>query len=217
LDSAEVRAREAEAKLKDYAVNEQRKAGALPSALDAFDEVDGPPAFLDPEATRPLAASTHTHHQGAAGADGGPGKDKKRQAPGPDFDISKLAPLLKGQKREGEGRAAPAGAVLEAKAQRYKADDGPEATQQYSAVQIAMLGGNVKGPVQGGEGAGGGKPKSTHATDMKEFMAKGGAVPLPRKAADRKDKEKSKRDRGQSGVQTWKSEAEMVLRQQYDS
>lgn len=29
--------------------------------------------------------------------------------------------------------------------------------------------------------------------------------------------ERSKRDRGQSGVQTWKSEAEMVLRQQFDS
>jgi hypothetical protein len=35
-----------------------------------------------------------------------------------------------------------------------------------------MLGGNVKGPVKADEG-GGVKPKATHATDMKEFMAKG--------------------------------------------
>ena len=33
---------------------------------------------------------------------------------------------------------------------------------------------------------------------------------------DRKDKEKDKRSRGQSSIGAWKSEAEMVLRQQYD-
>lgn len=50
-----------------------------------------------------------------------------------------------------------------------------------------------------------------------DFMDKGGAVALPRKQQDRKDKEKQKRSKGQSGVTTWKTEAEMVLRQQYDS
>lgn len=39
---------------------------------------------------------------------------------------------------------------------------------------------------------------------------------LPRKRQDRKDKEKSKRQMGQSSIGTWKTEAEMVLRQQYD-
>jgi hypothetical protein len=34
---------------------------------------------------------------------------------------------------------------------------------------------------------------------------------------ERKDKEKDKRMRGQSSVNVWKSEAEMLLRQQYDS
>lgn len=33
---------------------------------------------------------------------------------------------------------------------------------------------------------------------------------------DRKDREKEKRDKGQSTHATWKSEAEMLLRQQYD-
>jgi hypothetical protein len=33
---------------------------------------------------------------------------------------------------------------------------------------------------------------------------------------DRKDREKEKRDKGQSTHSTWKSEAEMLLRQQYD-
>jgi hypothetical protein len=31
------------------------------------------------------------------------------------------------------------------------------------------------------------------------------------------DREKVKRERGQSAIGSWKSEAEMVLRQQYDS
>lgn len=53
---------------------------------------------------------------------------------------------------------------------------------------------------------------------MSEFLNKGvGAVQLPRKNADRKDKEKDKRMRGQSTHSHWKSEAEMVLRQQFDS
>ena len=34
---------------------------------------------------------------------------------------------------------------------------------------------------------------------------------------DRKDKEKEKRGKGQSAIGSWKTEAEMVLRQQYDS
>ncbi len=33
---------------------------------------------------------------------------------------------------------------------------------------------------------------------------------------DRRDKEKDKRAKGQSSHQEWKTEAEMVLRQQYD-
>ncbi len=51
-----------------------------------------------------------------------------------------------------------------------------------------------------------------------DFMDKGvGGAQLPRKRQDRKDKEKSKRTMGQSSHASWKSEAEMVLRQQYDS
>jgi len=42
------------------------------------------------------------------------------------------------------------------------------------------------------------------------------AAALPRKQQDRRDREKNKRERGQSSISTWKTEAEMVLRQQYD-
>jgi hypothetical protein len=52
---------------------------------------------------------------------------------------------------------------------------------------------------------------------VNEFLDKGlGGAQLPRKQQDRKDKEKLKRAAGQSTHAQWKSEAEMVLRQQYD-
>lgn len=61
------------------------------------------------------------------------------------------------------------------------------------------------------------KRKSTSAMGVQEFLDKGhGGAQLPRKKQDRKDMEKSKRERGQSSHAAWKSEAEMVLRQQYD-
>lgn len=42
------------------------------------------------------------------------------------------------------------------------------------------------------------------------------SLSLPRKEQERRDREKSKREKGQSAHATWKSEAEMVLRQGYD-
>lgn len=63
--------------------------------------MDRPPTFLDPEAIRPLAAApTHglSAEQLAAAAAAGAGQlGKPRQRPGKDFDISVLAPPLKGQ------------------------------------------------------------------------------------------------------------------------
>jgi hypothetical protein len=52
---------------------------------------------------------------------------------------------------------------------------------------------------------------------VEEFMEKGiGGAQLPRKRQDRKEKEERKRQRGQSTHASWKTEAEMVMRQQYD-
>ncbi|KAG2452498.1 hypothetical protein HYH02_002737 [Chlamydomonas schloesseri] len=220
VDSAALRAAEAAARLRDYGENgatatsgrtggAAQKRSLLPSALDVLDAVEGPPRFLDPEAIRPLAASA-SH---GLGADTGPAvavaAGKERQAPGKDFDISKLAPPMKGQaKQSADKREAPAGAVIEGRAKRYKAEEGPEATQSYTALQIAMLGGHVAEQ----------KSAPTKPMEVSEFLNKGvGAAQLPRKNADRKDKEKDKRMRGQSTHSHWKSEAEMVLRQQYDS
>ena len=52
---------------------------------------------------------------------------------------------------------------------------------------------------------------------VSDFLNKGvGAAKLPRKEQARAEKEKKKRALGQSAIGTWKTEAEMVLRQQYD-
>jgi len=56
---------------------------------------------------------------------------------------------------------------------------------------------------------------ASHAMPVAEALANAAAA-LPRKQQDRRDREKNKRERGQSSISTWKTEAEMVLRQQYD-
>jgi hypothetical protein len=247
LDSAEARAQAAAARLRDFGESvggggnggnsDGPKKLALPSALDAFDEVGGPPAFLDPEATRKLPTALLTGRQGdaAAAAAAGAGSSRQQQ-PGPDADISRLAPKLKGAD---EGRRGPP--VIEGKAKRYRDDDGDG--QTYTAAQIAMLGGHV--PSGGGGGADGGeaaaakrapgpsavpgpapqqneqqqqrRSKPTPAMGVQDFMDKGlGGAQLPRKRQDRKEKEQAKRAKGQSTHAEWKPEAWMVMRQQYD-
>lgn len=114
-DSATRRAREAAARLKDYGEEEEggeaatskpaaagAAAGLLPSATAAFGKVDGPPAFLDPEATRQLATVVHRPVSNV-GADGGalpnPASanrllNKRGQAAG-EWDVSRMAPKLR--------------------------------------------------------------------------------------------------------------------------
>jgi hypothetical protein len=86
-------------------------------------------------------------------------------------------------------------------------------------LQIAMMGGNVEQLLQEQQEQGGkaARGPSTKPMPVQEFLDKGlGGAQLPRKQQDRKDKEKKKRAAGQSTHAQWKSEAEMVLRQQYD-
>lgn len=88
-------------------------------------------------------------------------------------------------------------------------------------LQIAMMGGNVERMLDGSsDPVGGGKAArgpSTKPMPVSDFLDRGlGGAQLPRKQQDRKEKEKLKRAAGQSTHSHWKSEAEMVLRQQYD-
>lgn len=59
--------------------------------------------------------------------------------------------------------------------------------------------------------------KASGAMGVSEFLAQGGGAQLPRGQQGKKERERSKRALGQSHQPEWKSEAEMVLRQQYDS
>ncbi|KAG1657958.1 hypothetical protein FOA52_004729 [Chlamydomonas sp. UWO 241] len=232
LDSAQRRAVEAEARLRDFHKEERRApTTALPSAFSAFGEVDGPPAFLDPEATRQLARAPASLGRSGLAADGSAGSGAPgaagRMKPGADFDLSLLAPKLKGdhKRQTGDTRELSKVAVIEGKAKRNRTDGGPEASQAYSAATIALLGGKVNEDAGGSGGNGGGGPSRASEAGprvpsapmpVSEFLNKGGGQLMPRKAQDRRDKEKDKRLKGQSAIGSWKSEAEMVLRQQYD-
>ncbi|KAL4856946.1 hypothetical protein ACK3TF_002648 [Chlorella vulgaris] len=203
-DSTARRAKAAEARLKDFgeeAAAQQPGAAALPSAVAAFTSVEGPPAFLDPEATRPLAVAVHREVNNV-GAGGGPPPDphsmnrltnKRGQAVG-EWDVSQMAPKLKSEMEQEKG-------VISGAAVRYRTDDR---VGTISAGQIAMLGGQVGEDGEDGIAAAQpagpapkhpvakGKPSKPMGVD--EFMDKGvGGAQLPRKRQDRKDKEKDKR------------------------
>jgi hypothetical protein len=79
------------------------------------------------------------------------------------------------------------------------------------------LGGTPRAAAGGAAGGGGGGGAPSAAMGVSDFLNKGvGAAKLPRKEQARAEKEKKKRALGQSAIGTWKTEAEMVLRQQYD-
>jgi hypothetical protein len=157
---------------------------ALPSAAAALESVSGPPEFLDPEATRPLASLAHDAYELVDGRPAIGGGTATRR------DVSSLAPALKQDKALSAGVVA-SGAV------RYKGDavsDGDAGARRPEKTRI------------------GSKPMG-----VQDFLEQGvGGAQLPRSQQDRKDREKEKRSKGQSTHAVWKSEAEMLLRQQYD-
>lgn len=210
IDSATARAAAADARLKDYGADEAaEKPIGLPSAAEALDQVTSIPAFLDPEATRRLVTdSTHGSASAAAKAESavsGRGHGPKGRIPaGQEFDIARLAPPGKGENRNSNKRVTPAAAVIEAKAKKNKVE---EAGGLYSNAQVALMGGNLHDRSK----------ESSAAMPVQKFMEKGvGGALLPRKGQDRRDKEKRKRELGQSSIGNWKTETEMVMRQQYD-
>jgi hypothetical protein len=93
-------------------------------------------------------------------------------------------------------------------------------------MQMAMMGGSM-GDVAPDQLPDGGtraqtdckakRGKPSKAMAVQDFLAKGDGAQLPRQQQAKKDREKSKRMLGQSSHKVWKSEAEMVLRQQFDS
>ncbi|KAK9852092.1 hypothetical protein WJX84_010284 [Apatococcus fuscideae] len=151
VDSATQRQRQAAALLRDLGEPDGASgpaAALLPGANDALQSIAGRPRFLDPEATRPLAAPIH-RGRGAAPispqpdgneeADGG----KRKRSKGAGWDIASMAPKLKKGQRPEDEHGPPAGAVISAAAKRYKTDDRVD-SGMVTAAQIAMLGGQWK-------------------------------------------------------------------------
>lgn len=227
-DSATQRRKAAErrlSKLEDSAKGPSSASSSLPPPLATLQQAPSRLAFLNPEATRPLASSVHRNRPSLALSSPhepshtpkGPDKGASK---GADFDIARMAPPLKGQSRAGAAASPHPGAVISAAPQRAKpADDPSEGI--VTAAQIAMLGGQWRPSEQEDvkvDEAVPYKRKATQAMGVNEFLDRGvGGAALPRNRQDRKDKEKLKRHKGQSAIGEWKTEAEMVLRQQYDT
>ncbi|KAJ4814029.1 Protein PRRC2A [Rhynchospora pubera] len=181
---------------------------SLPSALDAFAEITGPPDFLN-------------NSVGAV--------DQTREA------SSALGVLTDRSRRRRDKRDLPAGAVVEAKPQlvairdRVTVDGGNTTSESVTTI-----------PGEGKRKIGAANPGPEDASDLLRMClqcgvpktyshARGMVCPIcgdrpvvePKEAEKKKgstvkDKEKSKRMRGQSSHATWKSETEMQLRQQFD-
>ena len=190
---------------------ESKPVTLLPSALDLFDRVDKPPDFL----TRPMDKLGYT-----------PYAPTKQAAAADAYDVEEPRELAAKHRASATVSSAP---------KRYRAD---EIAAKERRMDEARMGDAERALRNGARGGGdalamavlGAAPKPTlgerqrrpasGAMDVGEFLAKGPGVLAPRKRGgnDRMDAERRKRQAGQNGRDSveWKSEAEMVLRQQYD-
>ena len=187
------------------------KSKPLPSALDLFDRVDKPPDFL----TRPMDKLGYTPYA------------PTKQAAADAYDVEEPRELAAKHRASATVSSAP---------KRYRAD---EIAAKERRMNEASMGDAERALRNGARGGGdalamavlGAAPKPTlgerqrgrpasGAMDVNEFLAKGPGALAPRKRGgnDRMDAERRKRQAGQNGRDSveWKSEAEMVLRQQYD-
>ena len=182
----------------------------LPSALDLFDRVDKPPDFL----TRPMDKLGYTPYA------------PTKRAAADAYDVEEPRELAAKHRASATVSSAP---------KRYRAD---EIAAKERRMNEASMGDAERALRNGARGGGdalamavlGAAPKPTMgererrpasgAMDVGEFLAKGPGALAPRKRGgnDRMDAERRKRQAGQNGRDSveWKSEAEMVLRQQYD-
>ncbi|GER47179.1 lipase class 3 family protein [Striga asiatica] len=188
-------------------------SSSLPSAFEVFAEVTGPPQFLNNSVQEDTSK-----------------ENGQRWRHG------------RGRKNREEKKDSPSGAVVESKAQlvgiyervRTDAESNPTGGQSSgSKAAIAAPGGKRVATV--------GNPNAEDAAELLRMCvrcgipktyshAKGIVCPmcgdqpaadsdkdaLKKKGSTVKDKEKSKRMKGQSSHATWKSETEMQLRQQFD-
>ncbi|KAL5212105.1 hypothetical protein ABZP36_022952 [Zizania latifolia] len=175
---------------------------SLPSALDAFAEVSGPPEFLIHRVAEPEEVGEALGVLDRRGK-GGRGSDSKQPPPGAVVVAKPQLVAIRERVSSGTNGANPPGSA-DGKRIIGAANPGPEDAADLLRMCLQC-----------------GIPKTySHARGMvcpvcndrpqqtKELEKKKGSTV--------KDKEKIKRMRGQSSHASWKSETEMALRQQFD-
>lgn len=184
-------------------------ASGLPSALDAFSEVSGPPAYLNNSVEEYGSTRDVDQSQGRLG--GRRNRREKKDLPTGAVVESKaqLVGIHERVRSDIEGNQPPTLSIPSttqegkrvATATNPNAEDAAELLRMCLHCGIPKTFSNARGmvcPVCGDR-----PPADT----SKEPKKKGSTV---------KDKEKSKRMKGQSSHASWKSETEMQLRQQFD-
>ncbi|XP_068638843.1 uncharacterized protein [Aristolochia californica] len=181
---------------------------SLPSAFDAFSEVARPPAFLN-NCVEEQPSVRNVEQRGRYG----------------------------GRKNKKEKKDLPAGAVVEAKPQLVAIRDRVRTDVERTVPPASSTGPTAEGK----RVVSAANPEPKDAADLlrmcvqcgipKTYSNARGMVcpvcgdrppadpdkePTKKKGSTVKDKEKSKRMKGQSSHANWKSETEMQLRQQFD-
>ncbi|OWM63593.1 uncharacterized protein LOC116194235 [Punica granatum] len=190
------------------ATRPSRESG-LPSAFDAFSEISGPPEFLN-----------NSVQEQPSGADGdqqmwrhGRRRNRRDKKDLPSGAVMEAKPQLVGIHERvrsdvdgGTGTQLPTPSIPKegkrvATATNPNAEDAAELLRMCLQCGIPKTYSNARGMVCPMCGD---RPKTDTSSEPKK---KGSTI---------KDKEKSKRMKGQSSHANWKSETEMQLRQQFD-
>ncbi|KQK01861.1 uncharacterized protein LOC100824805 [Brachypodium distachyon] len=200
---------------------------SLPSALDVFAEISGPPDFLNRRVAEPEEAREALGVLDRRSKEG-------RKLPPPGAVVAAKPQMVAIRERvssDMKNGANPPGTVVKAKPQlvatheRVSSDTNSGADPPGSIEGKRKLGATNPGPEDAADllrmCLQCGIPKTySHAQGMVCPVCNDRPAqtkePEKKKGSGIKDKEKVKRMRGQSSHASWKSETEMALRQQFD-
>ncbi|OIW02102.1 hypothetical protein TanjilG_26642 [Lupinus angustifolius] len=194
-----------------FKVPQPSSASGLPSAFEVFSEISGPPQFLNNSVEEYNPARDVDQQQGRHGSRRRHRKEKKDLPTGAVVEAKpQLVGIHERVRSDMDGGSQPPTPAASSASETVKrvptasnpnAEDAAELLRMCLQCGIPKTFSNARGmvcPVCGD------RPPVDPSSESKK---KGSTV---------KDKEKSKRMRGQSSHATWKSETEMQLRQTFD-
>ncbi|CAH8363307.1 unnamed protein product [Eruca vesicaria subsp. sativa] len=181
----------------DFSASNSVKDSGLPSANDVFSQISGPPEFLNnrTEADKEATARDAEHAKRMI---------RKKKKAKPKGVVMEAKPQLVGinERVRNDIDAPPSSENVE---KRISTATNPNAEEAADLLRMCLQCGVPK----------------TYTSARGMVCPLCGDRPLPdsdakKKGSTIKDKEKSKRMRGQSSHASWKSETEMQLRQNFD-